>query len=121
MRDARDHPALDEGESGDVGRDREGGGDQPADVGEKALRSGVAHVVLDQLVDGPVDIAVLLGQLLLRRVRGWCQRPDTVDRAVEGLPHELRGQPGRELGDLRGQLQADALGDAHAARVVTTA
>ena len=42
--------------------------DQAAEVGQEALGAGVPHVVLDHLVDRPVDVAVLL-------LRAACRRP----------------------------------------------
>ena len=66
------------------------GGHQPAEVGDEALGAGVPHVVLDHLVDGPVDVAVLLLQLLVGGLGGRRQRADAVDRPVQRLADERR-------------------------------
>ena len=47
---------------------------RPPRLVTKPLRAGVADVVLDHLVDGALDVAVLLGQLGLGGVRGGRQR-----------------------------------------------
>ena len=98
VRDAGDHPALDQRQPGDVGRDGQRHRDQAAEVGDEALRAGVADVVLDHLADGLVDVALLLAQLGVGGLAGRRQRPDADDRAVQRLADERRGQPGRELG-----------------------
>jgi hypothetical protein len=93
VRDPGDHPALDEGQPGDVGGDRERGGHEPADVGDEAPGAGKAHVVLDHLAHGEVDVAALFLQLRVGSLRGRWQGTDAVDRAVQRLPHER----GREV------------------------
>ena len=97
--DGGDHPALQQRDAGDVGRHGDRHGHQAAEVGGEALQAGPAHVVLDHLVDRPVDVAVLLGELLLGRGRGPRQRPDAVEGAGERLAHEPGRQPGRGLGE----------------------
>src|SRR6478735_17434 len=112
--DASDHPALDEGEPGDVGGDGHRHGDHAADVGGEALGAGDPDVVLDHLVDRPLDVAALLAQLAVGRLRGRGERTDAVDRTVERLAHEPAGQGGCDLGDPRGELPLDGLLQAHA-------
>ncbi len=85
-------------------------GDDTADVGQEPLRAGVPHVVLDHLVHGLVDVAVLLAQLLVGGRGGRRQRPDAADGALERLAHEGGGQPGGETGQLGGQAAADLSG-----------
>ena len=77
-----------EGQAGDVGRDGDGGGDQTADVGDEPLGAGQPDVVLDHLVDRPLDVALLLAQLLVGRLGGRRQRPDAFDGPDERLAHE---------------------------------
>ena len=85
-----------------------------AEVGDEALRAGVADVVLDHLVHGAVDVAALLGELLVGRLGGGGQRADPVERALERLVDELRGEPRRELVRLRREPSPDLLADPHA-------
>ena len=53
-------------------------------------------MVLDHLVDRAVDVALLLRELLVGRLRGRRERADAVDGAVQRLAHERRGQRRRE-------------------------
>ena len=111
--DAGDHPGLHQREPRQVGRDGHRRGDEAADVGHEALGAGVADVVLDDLVDGALGVAVLLGQLLVGRVRGARQGADPLDRAVQRLAHDGAGHARRHIGDPGCQPLADGVADAH--------
>ena len=114
VRDAGHHPALQQGEADEVGGQGHGERGQAAEVGDEALRAGVADVVLDHLVHGAVDVAALLGELLVGRLGGGRQRADPVEGALERLVDELRGEPRRELVRLRREPSPDLLADPHA-------
>jgi len=65
VRDARDHPALEERQAHDVRGHHHRQGHQPTEVRDQALCTGPPDVVLDHLVHGALDVAVLLLQLRL--------------------------------------------------------
>ena len=92
----------------------DGGGDEAAEVGDEPLGAGEPDVVLDHLVDRPLDVALLLAQLLVGGLRGRRQRADPLDGPGERLAHERRGQPRRDAGDARGQLLAHRALHTHA-------
>ena len=52
MGDRGDHPDLDHGDAGDIGRDRDRQRRQPTDVGDETLRRGEADMGVDQGLDG---------------------------------------------------------------------
>ena len=113
VRDARRPPALDQGEPAMLAGIVDGGRHQTADVGREALDAGEPDVVLDHLVHRPVDVAVLLGELLVGCLGRGGQRTDTVDRAVQRLVHEARAELGCQPGDAGRQAPAQRAADTH--------
>ena len=86
-----DQPALEQGQPGDVDGDRHRHRDHAADVGDEALRGGVADVVLDDLVDGLARRRrAARSSCLSAAAAAGGSGPTPVDGAVQRLVHEAR-------------------------------
>ena len=101
VRDRGHHPALDQRQPGDVGGHGDRHRHQAADVGQEALRTGEPDVVLDDVLDRRVVVALVLVALLLGHRGGAVERADATDRAVQRLVDEAGSDLRGHQGDLR--------------------
>ena len=98
-------PALDQREAGDVRRDqRRPPSTSPPTLVAKPWAPAIPDVVLDDLVDRPLHVAVAARPAACRRpLAAGGQRPDAVDGTAQRLVHEVRAELGREPADAAGR------------------
>jgi hypothetical protein len=103
VRDTCNEMALQEGQAGDVGGDRDRERHQAADVGDEALHPRHPGVRGDQRLDRRLDVAVGLDQLGVRSAYGATEGADSVDGPLEDVAHVLGGPLRRHASGHRGE------------------